>query len=294
MNRTYSGESLQINKLATCFRALIGVINPEDIWLFYPLSSSVQFHGKDRVLKKLDQIESFEGCCLSLVFQTQEKKEIRVTFIPRYKFLVVIIEGVEITLVEELFSIVENVLVLKNPTENDLRSEAELPAINELLWKVYDDLQLLKAEVAKISNELSDRKKRHTRCFVSFRFDDHSKSLAFELREFFEKIDVELLSGLGFEPRSVSEKVLARLNQPLDLFLIIFTPSGDSAWLNQEVGVAKARNLPIFILVEEGAKWDKGLLGDIEYIEFPRECISKTFTRLIEGVGFLKSQKNTK
>lgn len=286
----YSADSIQVDQLTTCCKALIGIIEPEDIWLSNPISFKAQFHGKKEVLKSLESTTSISSPGLSLIFITVDKLELRVSFIIRYRLLVLNIEGAESTLEQKLIDVIEQILGLKEPSELDMRSDAKLPNIYKLVWDVWDNIQIIKQEIAKILTSVEDDSSKKFKCFVSFRFDDHSKALALELRDFLEKVNMDFVSGLGFEPRSVSKKVLDRLNSPLDLFIIIFTSSGDSAWLNQEVGVAKGRNLPIIVLVEEGTDWDKGLLGDIEYIEFPKGIISKTFIRLLEGVDFIKNQ----
>ena len=161
---------------------------------------------------------------------------------------------------------------------------ASIPNINDLLWKVYDKIEL----ISKRLDEIESKSLGNIRCFVSFRFDEHSKALAFELREFMELVGVEFVSGLGYEPRSVSEKVLERLSEPLNLFIVLFSSSGDSAWLNQEVGVARAFNLSILVLKEESSNVDLGMLGDTEYLLFPKDNISKSFVGILQAFSYLR------
>jgi len=194
-----------------------------------------------------------------------------------------LIKGFEDRLAEELFKIIEEYLSLEEPTEEDLRSLAGFEDNIKLLWRVYDN-------TAGILNQLktiADGPKKNLRCFLSFRFDDHSKALALELREFLELIQVEVISGLGYEPRSISEKVLERLGDPLDLFIVIHSSAGDSAWLNQEIGVARGRNLPILVLREESSEADLGMIGDTEYLLFPDDNISKAFVGILQGLSYV-------
>jgi hypothetical protein len=179
---------------------------------------------------------------------------------------------------------VRDTLALKSPTDEEIRGVATPANMNALLWRIHDRLD-------KFDSSPSVSHHAKLRCFISFRFDDHSKALALELREFLELVEVEFVSGLGFEPRSVSEKVLARLSGKLDLFVIIHSETGDSAWLNQEIGVARAREIPIVVLREGDAPYDPGLLGDTEYIQFPQGSISKAHVPLLQALRFVRESR---
>jgi len=285
----YSAESIKIEKLATCFKALIGIIDPEDIAFAEEFLSDQTFHGAKEIAEKLETLQSFEKD-LIFRFKTKNGNVINITFLRRYRLIILIISGAENQFEQKLSDLIEKFLELKKPTDIDIRSDASEENIYKLLWNVYDDIQSIKAEILSLNQKIIDEKSKLS-TFVSFRFDDHSKSLAFELREFLDKVNVNFISGIGYEPRSVSEKVLEKLSSPLDLFIIIYSTTGESAWLHQEIGVAKGRNLPIIILVEEGADWNKGLLADNEYIEFQKGVISQSFIRLLEGISFLKQAK---
>lgn len=43
-----------------------------------------------------------------------------------------------------------------------------------------------------------------------------------------------------------------------------------------------------FINVEDGAEFEQGLFGDMEYIQFEKDHISKGFTKLIQGIRFIE------
>ena len=178
--------------------------------------------------------------------------------------------------------LVRDTLALKPPSDHELRGVATDASMNQVLWTIHDQIEKLQSTLTTTGA------RNKLRCFISFRFDDHSKALALELREFLELVDVEFVSGLGFEPRSVSAKVLARLSGQLDLFVIIHSLSGDSAWLNQEIGVARARNLPVVVLREGEVPYEPGMLGDTEYIQFPEHAISKAHVPLLQAIRFLR------
>ena len=205
-----------------------------------------------------------------------------------WTILEVEIEGFDPQKTAELYQIVETGLDLKKATGDDYRRVASLPNIAALLWKIYDKTEDVSKKLSAKSTKIRPRK----RCFVSFRFDDHNKALAFELKEFLELVGVSFVSGLGYEPRSISEKVLNRLAGPLDLFIVIFSSAGDSAWLHQEIGVARARKLPILVLKEESQDVDLGMLGDTEYISFPRDGISKTFVGILQALSYVEKSRD--
>lgn len=189
---------------------------------------------------------------------------------------------------KQLHELVRDTLGLLPPTESDLRNDATLYSINQRILTLHDMLTDLPNQIKEAASS------SRMRCFVSFRFDEHSKALALELRNFLELADLEFVSGLGYEPRSVSEKVLDRLTGSIDLFLVIFTIGGDSAWLHQEIGVAKARGLPIVVLREATASFNEGLLSDIEYASFPENHVSGAFIPVLQAVQYvrLKSRKS--
>jgi hypothetical protein len=86
---------------------------------------------------------------------------------------------------------------------------------------------------------------------------------------------------------------LDRLKGEIDLFLVIFSSSGESSWLRQEIGVAKARDLPIMVLRESGADFDEGLLSDIEYASFSANNISGTFIPVLEAARYVQMKRLT-
>jgi len=79
--------------------------------------------------------------------------------------------------------------------------------------------------VSAIEERLSARTDRLS-CFLSYRFNAHSKPLALELTRFLELLNVQVVSGSGYEPRRVSDKVMSRLEQPTRLLCV----SGHARW----------------------------------------------------------------
>lgn len=242
-----------------------------------------------RVLKSEDvdaALRNPKGVALPLhfIFKTGART-VTIELSATYTILSVEIEADDPKQEERLHDLVRDTLALQPPSDEERRGVASLPYINNVLWAIYD-------KVERLETAPTGHTQRRLRCFISFRFDDHGKALALELREFLELVDVEFVSGLGFEPRSVSEKVLARLGSSLDLFIIIHSVQGDSAWLNQEIGVARGRNLPIVVLREGDVPYDAGMLGDTEYIQFPDNSISKAYVPLLQAIRFVREERH--
>ena len=284
MRKVYSAKSLAVARFPICFENISKLIkytkveiskvgggkssDAAPIELLKDLHTS-EFPIKIRFLKD-NAYRSIDFSIFSTLF-----------FVETYDF--------EKETSNEVHRIIQETLGLVEPTAEDERGFFSLPAINDLLWKVYDRVE----EILKGLDIAQKEGPNQMRCFVSFRFDDHNKALAFELREFMELAGLEFVSGLGFEPRSISEKVLERLSGPLDIFVIIFSSSGDSSWLNQEIGVARARGLPILVLKEEGSAANSGMLGDTEYLIFPKDNISKAFVGILQALSYLRETRKS-
>ena len=224
---------------------------------------------------------------LTLRFTVVGDTTLRISISASWTLLIVNVACADEEAEKRLHSLISDTLGLQKATDEDWRGVASLGNINDVVWSIHDKVVELQRSLAATSSSRS----RRLRCFVSFRFDDHSKALAFELRELLDLADVDFVSGMGFEPRSVSEKVLDRLMGELDLFLIIHASPTDSAWLNQEVGVARARKLPIIVLREGDTKFDPGMLGDTEFISFPANEISRSYVAVLQAIKFLREMK---
>ena len=278
MGKEYSLKTVVFSRFPACYEALSKTIK------FDKLEIRIKPHAEMLEIDPVDALKELGPNDLPITINFfRNGSSISVSFSIFWTIFEVNIEGVENTKSDELYKLIEDSLRLTEPTEEDYRGRASIPFINDLLWKVHDKVETIE----KRFEELEMQPKSKMRCFVSFRFDDHSKALAFEVREFLELIGIDFISGLGYEPRSISEKVVERLTDPLDLFIVIQSSSGDSVWLNQEIGVARGRNLPILVLKEEGADVDLGLLGDTEYLSFPENNISKAFVGILQAISYL-------
>ena len=64
-----------------------------------------------------------------------------------------------------------------------------------------------------------------------------------------------------------------------------------SDWIIQEIGFARGRDIDIILLIECGVRPPEGIQGGLEYIEFEREKLEKSFPKLLQMIAAL-SPKN--
>lgn len=135
--------------------------------------------------------------------------------------------------------------------------------------------------------------RRPLRCFLSYRFTDTNEIAALRVSQFLRLLGVEVLSGASYEPRRITEKVLSKLNQPLDFIVLLVTTDGESMWTRDEVGAAVHRGIALVPLVEDGTAFEPGLFGDIEYVRYASGHIGDSFLKLLEAVSFIREQHGT-
>lgn len=144
-------------------------------------------------------------------------------------------------------------------------------------------VEILEAKIQELSRQLS--------CFLSYRFNTKGKTIALELSRFLSLLDIKVVSGMGYEPRRITEKVTERLKLGHDFLIYLITKDGESMWTRDELVVSFSSGVPVIILVEKGSIFEKGLLGDWEYVEFDGDHIGDTFVSILEAIDFLKEQK---
>jgi len=174
---------------------------------------------------------------------------------------------------------------------NNIEKELNLELI-ELKYdlSIKQEIQDIRQSIHFIQNQL-DINKPKLRCFISYRFTDNSKYKVLELTRFLELIGIEVITGVGYEPRTVSEKVLSKLSNPLDFIIYLLTKDGESTWIRDEMAVAVGKGYSIIPLVEEGVTLEKGILGDLEYIPF--DHISDSYIGILEAINFIKEKRSS-
>lgn len=130
------------------------------------------------------------------------------------------------------------------------------------------------------------------RCFLSYLFSEKGNQYADELRHFLELSGIEVVTGERFEPRSVSEKLGELLESELDFGVLIIAENGESFWTRDEVNRVWAERKRVIVLVEEGSDFEQGLQGDLEWIRFSAGYISEAYTKLLEGIEFIRNEQS--
>jgi len=133
---------------------------------------------------------------------------------------------------------------------------------------------------------------RRLRCFLSYRFAPEDELLALRLQQFLSLVDVEVLTGASYEPRTIQEKVLSRLREDLDFVVLLITASGESMWTRDEIATALHRGIAVVPLVESGATFQQGLFGNVEFVEFAAGHIADAFVKLLEAIRFIRAQRS--
>jgi len=158
-----------------------------------------------------------------------------------------------------------------------LRVEFTGKSAEEVVGKVISFLGL-EPDQAAVGNKRLERT-----CFVGYRFDDQGHELAERLCRFLRLLRFTISTGREFAPRSISEKVRARMAQQSIVFAIL-TAGEDKTWLVQESLLGESSGKSLFLLKEKGYTHSGALLADKEYIPFEAPHIEATFVQVLEGL----------
>ncbi|GBE18340.1 hypothetical protein BMS3Abin16_00938 [archaeon BMS3Abin16] len=202
--------------------------------------------------------------------------------------------------VSKFFNLVENELGLKE-TESTFKTNDKKKKLEQ--WKKLLEKEAKKEEdynksiekrFQKLEKRLGEieeaQRQNKLRCFLSFKFENpQTKTKALKVTQLLDLSDVEVITGEPYEPRKVSEKVKATLNQHLDFICLIVTSDGETMWTRDEINLAHSKGVPLVPLVEEGATFTPGMFGDHEEIRFPSAQIEEAFIKLLEAVNFIRS-----
>jgi hypothetical protein len=135
---------------------------------------------------------------------------------------------------------------------------------------------------------------RTIKCFISFKFDDaQTVTQVDRLKRLLVAMHIEWVTGEQFEPRRIEDKVKAKLRADVDFVIAVISKAGESKWIRDELADANARDLWIVMLLENGATFDKGIFGSLEYISYDL-AIDQTFSALLEGINFIKAEIATR
>jgi hypothetical protein len=161
-------------------------------------------------------------------------------------------------------------------------------AVKPIRLEFTDAVSELTSRVEYLERKITSPKER-LKCFLSYRFDPAVEGLAQKLERFLALLDVDVVTGAGYEPRSVVAKIRDKLgSSDLDFLVLLISKNGESMWTRDEIAMAK---VPVIPIVEDGAKFEPGLFGDLEYIRFSDGHIEESFIKLLEALKFIRLQK---
>ncbi len=122
--------------------------------------------------------------------------------------------------------------------------------------------------------------------FIAHRFDNAGEEAAIKVSRFLTLLGFECVSGRGYAPGSVVDKVKSRL-QAQAVVVVVMTPGEDSTWLVQESLFSSLVGKPLLLVKEAKAEFKSGLLADHEFIPFSAPRIEQAFIPLLEGLRAL-------
>lgn len=189
-------------------------------------------------------------------------------------------------------------LLVKAP-DSILLNEARKIISETLGWKEFDhaalqlnslpnQLQKLENRIQALENTIRPANRR-LKCFLSYRFNKRTGEYAAELTRFLELVEIEVVSGAGYEPRRITDKVKAKLGKSIDFVVYLVTKEGESAWTRDELASSFGKGYYLIPLVETGADFQAGMLGDWEYINFEEGHVGDAFNRILEAIRFIKA-----
>lgn len=122
--------------------------------------------------------------------------------------------------------------------------------------------------------------------FIAHRFDTAGQDAADRVARYLSLLGFQCVTGRGYAPGSVADKVKTRL-QSQSIVVAIFTPGDEATWLVQESILSHVQGKPLVLLKESSADFKPGLLADHEFILFSSGRVEQTFIPLLEGLSSL-------
>ena len=187
---------------------------------------------------------------------------------------------------ESLYMVINKVKLLIGTTEVETTYKKDIlfqgPTIQEQIDELHSIIEEIRAIITKPGKML--------RCFLSYRFDSNSEAMILRLQRFLTLLGVEVVSGASYEPRKISDKVMERISKSIDFIILIVAESGESAWTRDEISFANSRAIPIVPVVEQNAKFESGMFGDLEFLPYTSGHIGDVFIGLLEAINYIKEK----
>ncbi len=169
--------------------------------------------------------------------------------------------------------------ITKSPDRNAER-EARLSSAEQQLVALNERVASLEGSLRQLSPRL--------RCFLSYRFGEGNDLLALHVQRFLALLDVEVVTGQGYEPRRISDKISDQLAN-LHFLILLVLRDGESLWTRDEIATARASGLYVIPVVEEGAQFESGLFGDLEWISVSAGHVGDAYLKLLEAVTYIRT-----
>ncbi|HMM12323.1 MAG TPA: hypothetical protein PKE03_09555 [Bacteroidales bacterium] len=137
----------------------------------------------------------------------------------------------------------------------------------ELVEDIPKMEESIESRIEKLENKINSLEEKLSNktlsCFISMRFDEKSKKYLQLLEKFLTLLNINVVTGLSYEPRKVSEKVISRLDKNIDFVLYLITNENESFWTRDELVYGSQKGCFTIPLVEKGAKFNSGIFGDL-------------------------------
>jgi hypothetical protein len=183
---------------------------------------------------------------------------------------------------DALFSALENALALsrwqRKPESEDSEEDDPIKRMGNLLADITD-------RVKQLENTSS---RQSITCFLSYQFSGISRDYGRLVKEFLEELsDIRVVTGEGYEPRTIQDKVRSRL-AGIDVVVLIEVAERRSVWTRDEIARTQTPGVFFIPLVEKGAAFEPGIYGEHEHISFAQGHVSDAFLGLLQGINYVR------
>ena len=281
-------REFELGELKRCFQTALKEVFPPDATVHIRICNTLQ-DGTRHAAESKDFNELSKVCDLSV-----QGSQIQIAFYARqdsYKtgfdaMVVMSIPSGDIVMdfmaetsdcLTALIGSVEDVLRLQKSEKDSIPSPPSF----------WDDLDMLQQRVAVLEKARDAQSQRLT-CFLSLRFEEKSRAHAEKIKKLLALLNVGVITGEGYEPKTIQAKVSGRLDQGIDFHIMLITANGQSTWQRDEMARTQGTKAFLILLLEEGAEFEKGIYGDHEFIPFPKGRIAEAFLPLLEGIRYIE------
>lgn len=290
-------REFELGELKRCFQTALKEVFPQDATVSIHIRNTLQ-DGTQHATESKDLDELSKICDLSA-----QETQIQIVFYARpdlYKagfdaMVLVSVSSGDIVMSfmaatsDCLTSLIGSVVGALRLQKSEKDSISSPPSF-------WDDLDALQQRVAVLEKARDAQGQRLT-CFLSLRFEEKSRAYAEKLKKLLALLHVGVITGEGYEPKTIQSKVSGRLDQGIDFHIMLITANGQSTWQRDEMaktqGTKGTQDTKVFLilLLEDGAEFEQGIYGDHEFIPFPKGRIAEAFLPLLEGIRYIERSR---